>query len=222
MAYRLPAYAVPRLSPLGLAALTNIGAMDVYDGLVAGSFFRISPATLFYESKLAVDGDGLGGQQPGDTDYQSDTSLHDGAGQALNALVYPFMVLPQRPLPPGATAPRLEDFGVRLGDIGAAFWNTAWTPFVYGDVGPHGQIGEGSIFVAKELGMNSSPAFGGISSGEIPPGVCHVVFPGTTDVVNGRTQRNVADIRTEALRQLSAIGIVPNPPAAQANLSAGR
>jgi hypothetical protein len=209
MTYRLPAYATLKLDTLGLGSLKNLNSMDSYRGLTPGSFFRISQTVLFYESKLAVDGDGSGGQQPGDVDYQSDTSLHDGNGNALNSLIFPFMVLPQPPLPPRTPAPRLEDFGVRLGDVGAAFWQNKWVAFVYGDVGPHGQVGEGSMFVARTLGMNSSPAVGGIATDEIPPGVIHLVFPGTTDAVGGRTSRTWPDITTIATIKLTSLGITP-------------
>jgi Fungal chitosanase of glycosyl hydrolase group 75 len=214
MRYRLPAYAVPVLNTLGLAARRNISAMDSYRGLVPGSFFQISLSVLFYESKLAVDGDGSGGQQEGDSDYQTDTSLHDLNGNALNSLQYPFMVLPQSPQPPQSPASRLEDFGVRLGDVGIAFWQKAYVPFVYGDIGPHGKIGEGSSFVASNLGLNPSPAVGGISYGEIPPGVIHLVFPGTTDAIQGRTFRTLDDIKNVAMTKLTALGITPPAPVA--------
>jgi hypothetical protein len=68
---------------------------------------------------------------------------------------------------------------------------------IFADIGPKGRIGEGSIALADNLGIPSSPRHGGISSGAI-----YVVFPGSG---NGRP-RNLDDIATGAGRPFQAMG----------------
>jgi hypothetical protein len=73
-------------------------------------------------------------------------------------------------------------------------------PVIYGDFGPVMTIGEGSIMVANALNINSDPNRGGIDAGEIPPGIVHIIFPGSTDVVGTKTKRTAANIATEAMK----------------------
>ena len=66
--------------------------------------------------------------------------------------------------------------GVTLGDLVVAFRPAtgAQACAVYADVGPAHQIGEGSIALAKALGIPSSPKAGGIGSG-----IFYFVFKGS-------------------------------------------
>jgi hypothetical protein len=103
--------------------------------------------------------------------YVSQTSLHArGTNLAspqsyVNASRIPFVALP----------PEFSDeFGVSLGDLVVAE-NTAngkRAYAIFADVGPPGKIGEGSIALAKALGINASPRRGGVSGG-----VTYLVFP---------------------------------------------
>ena len=167
------------------------------------------PAAVSYATKFGIDGDGSGGQQPGDVDYQDDTSLHYhdasswGNATALNSRTYSFAVLPGH----STSVPNFSDLGLGLGDLGIAFFGRGLAaPFIYGDVGPPRKVGEGSTKMAKLLGMdwppfmNSGAATGGFNEGEMPqfaPGVVHIGFPGSRD----RTD-NMTDLRTQA--QLAA------------------
>jgi peptidoglycan hydrolase-like protein with peptidoglycan-binding domain len=186
--------------------------MDTYVGLVKGTF-RVFPssearfAVISYESKFTIDGDGSGGAHPGDVTFQSDTNLHNADGSALNSKIFPFAVLPQRPKPPKHTIPDLGAFGVKLGDLGIAFWrktkgSLAWraAAFVYGDIGPQGKIGEGSIYLADLLGMPSSPASGGFNENELDsvPGVLHLAFPGSRDRLDKLTNRTAQQVEIDA------------------------
>jgi hypothetical protein len=165
---------------------------------------------LFYESGLAVDGDGsphcyhpngaygldelgcagrpghwwgiatntdhIEGQQgkgepyiqkptdpaPG---YYVSTTAHQNGLRAIwdpyryvNSEVIPFIVLPLHP-----------HLGVQLGALGMAFHPATGdsSAFIYADVGPEDKIGEGSIALAKNLGINSSPRGGGTEWGVV-------------------------------------------------------
>ncbi len=171
---------------------------DRYTGLYDGTLRRYAaagdgPGAVSYATKFTVDGDGSGGQQPGDDEYDPNTSLHyhDGhaasTANALNALIYSFAVIPL----PSANFPDFADLGFGLGDLGVAFFGRgSAAAFIYGDFGPRRKVGEGSVKMAKLLSMdwpdemNSSPASGGFTAGEMSryaPGVLHIAFPGSRD-----------------------------------------
>lgn len=206
--YSLPKYAREILSETGgvpWEKATPVPAMDAYSGLVTGSFHLFENVgnigkVAYYESKFAIDGDGSGGETPGDT-YLPDTSLHFGDGKPLNAHHFPFAVIPMvREIDQGI-AFEGAPIGIQLGDIGIAFWKKRRAAFIYGDRGPHWKkVGEGSINLADLLGIDSDPNDGGIGASEVPPGVIHVVFPGTSDVADAdnprtnRTPKQIADL----------------------------
>ena len=136
---------------------------------------------LMYESKFDIDADGSGGDQTGGKDtYLPDTSLHSADGKPLNSYTVPFAVIPLRYRDRATMAkqPWLGEF-VNIGDVGMAFYKGAVKEYIYGDYGPGQKIGEGSVDLAKALGINPSPLYGGIQG--IPPqrGVVHVAFLGS-------------------------------------------
>jgi Fungal chitosanase of glycosyl hydrolase group 75 len=103
--------------------------------------------------------------------YVSTTALEDtrfsekAQRRYVDAETVPFIVLPDR-----------FGMGVRLGDLGFAY-NTLGVDsefFIYADTGPHGQIGEGSIALAKSLKVPDSPRTGGVTAG-----IVYVIFPGS-------------------------------------------
>lgn len=201
--YKLPAYAEAEFGaaagvPWGTAqALPGI---DWHKGLVEGSgheFTAHAIRAIFYESMFAIDADGSSGDAPDDPDGQTDTSMHF-AGEALNSRKYPFIVLPlAHDDPPGQM---MLSLGLKLGDLGVIVYkNGQVLPAIYGDRGPDDQLGEGSMLLAKNMGMSNSPTSGGINHKEVPPGVVHIVFPGTTDVVGTTTQRSAKAVETDAL-----------------------
>ena len=179
-------------------------------------------SAVFYESKFAIDNDGTGGNTAPDPDHQNETSLRNVDGSSLNAEKYPFAVIPldaAEAKREGAKPkhPDLPDFGalgLRLGDLGIAFWRerragkVAYAFFCYGDSGPGNSLGEGSVLLAKELSINPSPTSGGYTTKEVitmGKGIVHVVFPGSTDLKMQRrlptTNRSANDEETQA-RQL--------------------
>jgi hypothetical protein len=214
--YKLPAFARDILGENGGVPwdkATPLPAMNAYSGLVNDSFHRFSGLTdldtvLFYESKFAIDGDGSGGETPGDT-FLPDTSLHFGNGKPLNAHHFPFAVIPLVRSIDKAISFENDPLRVRLGDVGIAFWKSRRAAFVYGDRGPKWKkVGEGSMNLADLLGINSDPNVGGIGASEVPPGVIHLCFPGTTDVENlsdprtSRTPGQIAQLAEELFMKL--------------------
>jgi len=149
-----------------------------------------------YSSKFTIDGDGSGGKQRGDVNFKDTTSLHYNDGSppskknSLDSLTYPFAVLP---LPPKSSSiPDFRALGLDVGDIGIAFFGRGHAaPFIYGNEGPPQQVGEGSVQMARDLGleweekkMTILPPKGGFSELEMrqyAPGVLHIAFPGSRD-----------------------------------------
>lgn len=104
--------------------------------------------------------------------YVSTTSLVNSAYATTNPLRYvdsenvPFFVLPSA---------ITTSNNIHLGDIGFVFntTNGKGCYAVFADGGPAGKLGEGSIYLANKLGINSSPKTGGTTLGIIN----YVVFP---------------------------------------------
>ena len=201
--YTIPQFALPNVGPDSGVPWDNAAleaGMNVYSGLVKNSchVFSGDIAAVYYAAKFAIDGDGGGANLEADPAFQADTSLHDAANKPLNSRRYPFIVLP---LPPkDSSVDSLDNHGVLLGDLGVCIYkNGDVVPVLYGDKGPRLKIGEGSMLAASQLGINPDPNIGGIDPSEIPPGIVHVVFPGSNDVTGRKTNRAADDVVTDAL-----------------------
>ncbi|OFY87284.1 MAG: hypothetical protein A3F72_17455 [Bacteroidetes bacterium RIFCSPLOWO2_12_FULL_35_15] len=104
--------------------------------------------------------------------YVSTTSLVNSAYPSTNPLRYtnsetvPFFVLPSSVVSLG---------GIRIGDI-AYVYNTVTglgCYAIYADTGPSASLGEGSIYLAGQIGVNPNARTGGTSLGIID----YIVFP---------------------------------------------
>lgn len=104
--------------------------------------------------------------------YVSTTSLVNSAYGTNNPLRYtnsetvPYFAIPTFIKNQG---------GIRIGDV-AYVYNTVTGQgcfAIYADTGPSGALGEGSMYLATQLGLNNSPKTGGTSSGIID----YVIFP---------------------------------------------
>lgn len=127
---------------------------------------------------VVTDGNGnpviQGSSDPYPGMYVSTTSLLQNGYSATNPLHYtnsetiPFYVVPVA----------LKNLaGMAIGDV-AYVYNTTngmGSYAIYADSGPAGALGEGSIYLATQLGLNNSPKTGGTSSGIIE----YVIFPGS-------------------------------------------
>lgn len=161
-------------------------------------------------------------QGPGDPYpgmYVSTTSLVNSAYGITNPLRYtnsetvPFYVLPTALVSLG---------GITIGDMGYVY-NTVTGQgcyAIYADSGPAGKLGEGSIYLANQIGIDSDPRTGGTSSQIID----YVVFPqsgygqGTIPTLN-----QIDSIGTLQINSIGGIGIVgclDNPINDPANLLA--
>jgi hypothetical protein len=112
---------------------------------------------------------GAGAPAPGF--YISMTSLVDPSKRQndpkryVDAETIPYFVLPGN-----------QKFSANLGDFGFVVnpSNGKSCGCIFADTGPEGKIGEGSIALAKKLGINSNPKGGGVEDG-----LAYIVFPGT-------------------------------------------
>lgn len=104
--------------------------------------------------------------------FVSTTSLVNAAYGVTNPLRYtnseavPFFVLPSAVVSLG---------GIRIGDVGYVYnTQTGQGCFaIYADAGPAGKLGEGSIYLAEQIGINSNPRTGGTGLGIID----YIIFP---------------------------------------------
>jgi hypothetical protein len=65
---------------------------------------------------------------------------------------------------------------------------------IFADVGPHGKIGEGSVALARALGLNDDPRHGGIGD----PDIAYLVFPRSG--LGAGKLRSAREIRSSTLR----------------------
>jgi hypothetical protein len=121
---------------------------------------------LAYVSSMTIDADGAGEAWKSDPDGQPGTSLSYASGEALDPTRIPYFVLPE-----GfeKTHP-----AVALGDVAAVVFEGRVAYAIWGDEGPREQVGEGSIALARALGIDPDPVRGGQDRG-----VAYVIFPGT-------------------------------------------
>jgi len=106
--------------------------------------------------------------------YVSTTSLEDASTsndadpkKYVDARKIPYIVLPVE---------LAEKFGIRLGDFAVVsnHRNGRSVYAIYADVGPSGKLGEGSIALAKVLGLPANPR-----GGAAEEGISFLVFPGS-------------------------------------------
>lgn len=125
--------------------------------------------------------------------YVSTTSLHNAGGSPLIPATYvdarkiPYIVLPPE---------FIKQFGVAMGDLALVTnqKNGRSSFAIFADVGPRGKIGEGSVALARALGLNDDPRHGGTGN----PDIAYLVFP-RSGLGSGKL-RSAREIRSSALR----------------------
>lgn len=123
--------------------------------------------------------------------YVSMTALYDknrgGADpkRYVDSEEIPYIVLPGNVI---------KKTGARLGDFAVAINNGTAVPAILADTGPKGLIGEGSIRLARSLGIDHNPRTGGTTK----RAVIYVVFP-KSGAGQGKL-RTLAEIETEGKR----------------------
>ena len=151
------------------------GAPNAYAPNNRGLDFTANAKTGGHFSSIVLDGDGRpvwqrSGRYKGF--YVSTTSLRSASGSAsapgtyVNAAKIPYIVLP-----PDFS----QRFGVTLGDLAVVTnrKNGRFAFAIFADVGPRGKIGEGSIALARALGLDPNPRVGGTAA----PTISYLVFP---------------------------------------------
>ncbi len=110
-----------------------------------------------------------------DRTHQNGTALSVG-GRAVDPSVVPYIAIP-------------GDFkGARKGDLALVSYQGVGAWAVIADVGPRGRFGEGSVALARRLGINPDGNKGGVSSG-----VTYTLFPGTRSDASLRSQKDLLD-----------------------------
>lgn len=140
---------------------------------------------------------GSGSPYPGM--YVSTTSLINTAYAAtspfryVNSEAIPFFVLPNA----------VKTLGnIQLGDIGYVY-NTVTglgCYAIFADGGPAGKLGEASIYLANQIGVNSNARTGGTSQGIID----YVVFPGSG--AGQGVHKTIAQINTIGAAKIATVG----------------
>jgi Fungal chitosanase of glycosyl hydrolase group 75 len=172
----------PQGSPPGLDFLANAGHPGNFFGVVTDRHGNPvvqsahDPAPGFFVSPTSLQRPDLGVENP---------------RRYVDASAIPYIVLPALVRDKG---------GVRLGDFATVRRrsNGKVSHAIFADGGPAAKIGEGSIALAKALGVPSSPKHGGTNEKEI----VYVVFAGSG---NGRP-RTKAEIDAKAKTLLEAWG----------------
>ncbi len=128
---------------------------------------------LFWNSGMNIDCDGQttthcpGTGSDKDCCYQPDTSFHLQNGMPLSAEDTPYVVIPDNFKYAGLDT-------TNGGNVFAVIYKGKLQFAVFGDTGPTDIIGEASWATANGLGINPSPAVGGVDNG-----VTYIVFTGT-------------------------------------------
>ena len=179
---------------------------------------RFPSGQIYFESKLSVDTDGSPYWREDGTPAkpfgQPDTSTHNPDGSALDADLINYFVLPG-----GFWGKE----GIKKGDIGVVIFGIRKVYACFGDVGPSGSLGEGSIALHRELGhetirgrhnadgghlINGTHGGNGIASGVIT-----IVFPKSGNGF-GRSNQEIARLGEPLFRKLikeaESIGDFPN------------
>jgi hypothetical protein len=152
---------------------------------------------------VTVDGNPVvqGASDPAPGFYVSPTSLEDPTKartdprRYVDASTVPYLVLP----------PEVRDtFEISLGDLAvvANGRRGLTSAAIFADIGPRGKIGEGSVALATQLGINNSARNGG-TSGDI----LFVVFPGSGG--DPAWPRSPSEIISNASQLFSQWGGIP-------------
>lgn len=103
-------------------------------------------------------------QKPGDPFpgfYVSPTSLVDRG----KALTDPRRYVDANTVPYLAIPPDLRPLGAWVGDVALVEYGDLSSPAIVADIGPRGKLGEGSMALARTLGIPSAPRRGGVGGG---------------------------------------------------------
>ncbi len=144
---------------------------------------------IFWRADLDIDCDGKPSDvcnKKVDPAFQAMTAALDSHGEYLDAAKVPYFVIPSPSI-----RFNYERYGIEYGSVAAVIYDGKVEYGVFADTGPEAIIGEASYAMAKLLGIDPNPEFGGAESG-----VTYIVFTGPAAVAQ----------RTEDHREAVAIG----------------
>ena len=127
-----------------------------------------------YVAKMAICADGIPRNTYGDPHWQSKTAYRHG-GKYLNADKVPYVVVP-----PSIIA-AVEQVVLGSECEVENLSNKTVTDAICGEVGPQNKLGEGSMELARRLGLNPNPLHGGTDDHIIR----YTIFVGESAVVDG-------------------------------------
>jgi len=131
--------------------------------------------------------------------YIPTTSLFDRSRKLTDPRAY----VDSRVVPYASIPRELLHDSIETGDVGVACYGDKRCAFIVADIGPHGKYGEGSIALARALGINPDPRRGGTSSG-----VTWVFFPGSARMP--KWPRSNDDVARDAMERF--VAWAGNPP----------
>jgi len=123
---------------------------------------------IYFTAKAAICADGSPYAPQIDPCGQRDTAVHTRGGSPTDALNINYVVLPYG---------EYEKYGIHKGDMAVVRYHGRVATAVFGDVGPEYKIGEISVALAAQLGMNPSPRNGGTDRRDVE----YMILPGTGD-----------------------------------------
>lgn len=159
----------------GPAALDQTYLNQMFDNARNGGLHN-GRRPVYFRAGMTIDADGSPRARQIDPTGQLNTSLRHRDGRSVNAETVPYFVLP---------GGQYKHLGIKLGDMAAVRYNGKVAFAVFADVGPRHKLGEGSMALAQQLGINHNPRNGGVRGG-----VEYMVFPGSGDGTPGDHQRN--------------------------------
>ena len=126
---------------------------------------------VYFNADMDVDCDGQVtdrcNDHNGDCCFQPDTAFHQSDGRPLSAGYLPYIVLPR-----ASDNWDWHDQGIGGGSVVAVIYQGQVAYAVFGDTDSPNKVGEASYATAENLGINPSPADGGVDDG-----VTYIVFP---------------------------------------------
>ena len=111
-----------------------------------------------FTSKLDIDSDGAPGITHAQDPWHQDSTSLKFSGGYVNAATIPYIVLP----PSLASAS-----GAKLGDLVQVSYQGKSTYAIFADTGPSTKLGEGSMALANQLGINADPRNGGLDAQQV-------------------------------------------------------
>lgn len=155
-------------SPIAAVAPSALALFRYVTGAASGTtrqLIKITDGLIYFTSGMAIDADGSPRATQIDPYGQLETSLRFDNGKYVDSERINYIALP---------GGLYSKYGIKLGDFALVKYGNRFAYAIFADVGPESVIGEGSMALAANLGINNSPTGGGVSQG-----VEYLIFAGS-------------------------------------------